>query len=76
MGFSRVDNVAQDARHTTGEWLTWALEAVDDPRSEFESTVREIVTDKIETTRQGAEELLRDTTPPDLIGWDDADRAA
>lgn len=76
MGFSRVDNVAQDARHTTGEWLTWALEAVDNPRSEFESTVREIVADKMATTRQGAEELLRDTTPPQDNGWDRSDQAA
>lgn len=76
MGFSRVDDVAQDARHTTGEWLTWALEAVDDPRQEFESTVREIVAEKMAATRQGADELLHDTTPPDDSGWDRSDQAA
>lgn len=59
----QVENVAQDARHTTGEWLTWAIDAVDDPRAEFESMIREIVADKMETTRRGADELLRDTSP-------------
>jgi hypothetical protein len=55
-----VETVAQDARHTTGEWLTWALDAVEDPRAEFESTLREIVAEKMSVTRQGAEELMHD----------------
>jgi hypothetical protein len=76
MGFNRVDNVAQDARHTTGEWLTWALESVEDPRREFESTVREIVSEKIASTHQGAQELLQDTTPPRESDWDCSDQAA
>lgn len=61
MRVEQVENVAQDARHTTGEWLTWALDAVEDPRAEFESTLREIVADKMSATRRGAEELMHDT---------------
>jgi len=58
----RVENVAQDARHTTGEWLTWALKAVEDPRAEFELVIRDMVTRKMHSTRRGADELMHDTT--------------
>lgn len=65
MTFNRVEDVAQDARHTTGEWLTWALEAVEDPRAEFEIALREIVSEKMKTTQEGADALLADTMPPE-----------
>lgn len=77
MRVEQVETVAQDARHTTGEWLTWALDAVENPRAEFESTIREIVSDKMDATRRGADELMKDTADDlDGDGWNRGGRAA
>ncbi|MCC6679163.1 MAG: hypothetical protein IT436_18715 [Phycisphaerales bacterium] len=74
---AQVENAAQGARHTTGEWLTWALDAVEDPRAEFESAIREIVSDKMDATRRGADELMKDTASDrDGDGWNRGGRAA